>query len=125
MIINTNINACTEMSLHYLVMGLRAGYPKLSLWHVDDFKLKTIKAQQTQEEIFIPPLTALKNLDRRLVPERELLAEITFFPQEDLSAWPSTHFCTKHLLFPSFCELLSPPFKCQAPTHFSLAQDGI
>ena len=45
MIINVNTSACTEMSLHDL-MGPLAGYPELSLWHVDDFQLKTIKAQE-------------------------------------------------------------------------------
>ena len=85
MIINVNTNTCTGMSLHDLMMGLLAGYPKLSLWHVDDFQLKTIKAQQTQEELFIPFSTALENLDRGLVPERErerereTLATLTFF----------------------------------------------
>ena len=54
MIINVNTSACTEMSLHDL-MGPLAGYPELSLWHVDDFQLKTIKAQQTQEELFTSP----------------------------------------------------------------------
>lgn len=70
MIINVNTSACTEMSLHDL-MGPLAGYPELSLWHVDDFQLKTIKAQQTQEELFIPSSAALENLDRGLVPEKE------------------------------------------------------
>lgn len=51
------------MSLHDLMVGLLAGYPELSLWHVDDFQSKTIKAQQTQEELFIPFSAALENLD--------------------------------------------------------------
>ena len=77
-IINMNRAACTGMSLHYLMMGLRAGHPRLSLWHVDDLELKTIKAQQTQEGLFIPPLTAVKELDKGLGPGSVLLPEITF-----------------------------------------------
>ena len=76
MIINVNTSACTEMSLHDL-MGPLAGYPELSLWHVDDFQSKTIKAQQTQEEPFIPSSAALENLDRGLVPERERERDIS------------------------------------------------
>lgn len=53
MIINVNINACTEMSLHYLVMGLRAGYPKLSLWHVDDFKLKRSRLKRLRRDFYL------------------------------------------------------------------------
>lgn len=54
----------------------------MSLWHVYYFKLKAIKAQQSQEELFTFPLTAQKILDRGLKPGRELLVEITFYTRK-------------------------------------------
>ena len=34
--------------------------PNVPLWHVGDFKLKTVKAQQTEEQLFNLPLNCLK-----------------------------------------------------------------
>ena len=45
------------------------------LWHVDYFKLKTIKAQKTQEETDLPD-NGLKNLDKGPVPGTEQYSEI-------------------------------------------------
>ena len=39
--------------------GVQGRLPQnMPLWHVDYFELKTIKVQQTQEELFTSPLTA-------------------------------------------------------------------
>ena len=49
----------------------------VSLWHADYFKLRTIKAQKSQEEPWTFVLTARKNVDRGHVPERESSPLIT------------------------------------------------
>lgn len=90
--------------------GVQGRLPRNApLWHGDYFKPKTIEAQWTQEECFTSILTVKKNSDRELVPGRELLPEITLH-QKGLSAWQGKHPFTKHLLFPSSCELTSSPF---------------
>ena len=38
--------------------GNKTCYPQISLWHMDHFELKTIKAQKTQEELLTFPLAA-------------------------------------------------------------------
>ena len=47
-----------EMTAFLNVSGSKTCHPKMSLWHVDYFELKTIKAQKTQEEMLTFPLTA-------------------------------------------------------------------
>lgn len=39
-------------------------YQNVLLWHVDGFKLKAIKTQQTQKKPLTYPLTIKKNFDR-------------------------------------------------------------
>ena len=71
-------------------------------WCVDFFKLKTVGAQYTQEEHFTSPLTTYKNLDRVLVPGRELsIIKDTLLYQKDLSGQHGKHLFTEPLLFSS------------------------
>ena len=58
--ITENSKLCTQPS--------KTCHHKISLWHVDYFELKNIKAQRTQEGI-LTFLIALKNLDRGPLPE--------------------------------------------------------
>ena len=128
MIINVNTNTCTGMSLHDLMMGLLAGYPKLSLWHVDDFQLKTIKAQQTQEELFIPFSTALENLDRGLVPERERERERDI-SNTNFFHWEAYLHDSANICLPNICSChLSvnclPSLSSARPLHSSSLAQG-
>lgn len=69
----------------------------VSFWHVNYFELKAIKTN------FISYLTAQNNFDKGPVPGKELLPEIIFLYQKDLSVWHGKHLFTKHLLFSSSC----------------------
>ena len=51
-------NSYILVSWIYATVGKKICHPKISLWHVDYFKLKTIEAQKTQEETLTFPLTA-------------------------------------------------------------------
>ena len=81
-------------------------------------------AQQTEEGLFTPPLTAWKNLDRGPVQGRELLPEINFYIRKTYP-YGMAHIVYHILLFPSSGEFSSSPLKSQTPTPFSLAQIGI
>lgn len=47
------------------------------LWHVDNFKLKTINGHKSQEEILTSFSTTSKNLDTGTDPGRQLSSETT------------------------------------------------
>lgn len=49
------------------------------LWYADYFELKTVKSQQTQEELYLL-LNCLTNLDKEPVPGRALSLEIITYP---------------------------------------------
>lgn len=85
--------------------------------HVDDFKLKTIKAPHTQEKLFTFSVTTYKDLSRGPIPGRELILKITFL-SERCTCTHDKHLFTKHP-FASLCDLSSSSFP------LSLAQDGI
>ena len=46
------------------LQGSKTCHYKISLWHVDYFEMKIIKAQETQVETLTSPLSCLKNLNQ-------------------------------------------------------------
>ena len=83
-------------------------HQNVPLCHVDYFKLKIIGAQQTQEELFTSTLAAGKNLDRGLVPGRELLPEITFY------IWKTYLHGVANICLPNIC-FSHLPVNCLPP----------
>ena len=74
------------------------------LWHVDYFELKTDNVQQTQEELFNPPLTPYKNLHRSPGPRRYL--QRVWLRCGELGGWEGMSagpVCSK----PSACPIVS------------------
>lgn len=49
--------------------------------NMNNFKLKTIKVQHTQEKLFTFSITTYKNLGRRPIPGRELILNIPFISE--------------------------------------------
>lgn len=76
--------------------------------HVDDFKLKTIKAPHTQEKLFTFSVTTQKDLSRGPIPGRELMLKITFISERFICTHDK-HLFTKHP-FSSLCDLSSSSF---------------
>ena len=84
---------------------LLSDWTTMSLWQVHYCKMKTSKAQKTQEKLwYSPPSNCLKNTDRGPIPERELSP----FLSGPLSARLSKHLFTKPLLFHLPVNCLSP-----------------
>ena len=63
--------------MKYIIVGEQKLPLEMSHWSVGQLDLKTIKAQKTEEETLTFILTIQKDLDRRSVPRRELLREIS------------------------------------------------
>ena len=85
------------------------------LWHVDNFKLKMVGAQQTQGELFT---SSLEEFRWGACTRKSAITRDNFLCHKDLSAWHGKYLFTKHLLFSS-CEFSSFPLTPQTPTRFS------
>lgn len=108
------------MSLHDLMVGLLAGYPELSLWHVDDFQSKTIKAQQTQEELFNPFLCCIREFRLGGLYQRERDISNTNFFHWEAYLHDSTNICLPNICCSSHLSVnCHPSFSDARPLHSS------
>ena len=121
--------------------------PNIPLQHVNCFELKSVKAQKTQEELFITPtppppcpLNILKEFSQRAWSRKRAVIRDncrvwvrcggldqlgrSFCSNSSLShtvsGWHSKHLFTKYLFFPFSCALSSFPLKSKTPTPFLL-----
>lgn len=90
------------------------GVQNVSIWHVDYFELKMIKAQQIHEKLFTFPLLP-KIIQIEDLYQKQVMPKITFC-RKDLHAQNDKYLFTKHLLLLSSCESSSSPLKPQIPT---------
>lgn len=87
-------------------------------WNVDYFKMKTIRAQENQKELFHLPLNCREKFLQGAYTRQRTITTGDCLYQKDLSAWHGNHLFIKCFLFSSFCELFSCPLKSQTSTIF-------
>ena len=74
---HTSYFSVTAFQSLFPLQGSKLCHSKMSLWNAGYFKLKTIKAQKTQEETLTFPLSCLKNYIRGSITVIELSPWIT------------------------------------------------
>ena len=104
---------------HFLFKGAKFATSKCLIWHVDYFELKTMEAQETQEETDLPD-NGLKNLDKGPVsrtqqsPEisAKIIGSVWWGPARPRDQIPPCVPLSLCCLVPKSCPTLCDPMDC-------------